>query len=154
MSSVLIESQKKISTARNLEKQLGVTFFREVKDTITGDLEAEVVQDIGMPGGSSPWYVATTTGLAVGSAYFLSRAAQQYTKSEVATQSERKHRKRRMVWNGLGGIACILALLPIPINVTSAYPAGSLSSQNQGMYAVQGQQGQQGQEGGYPQGQG
>jgi hypothetical protein len=157
MMNVLDESRNRISTAQKLERQMGVTFFREVKDTITGELEAEVVQDIGMPGGSSPWYVASTAGLAIGSVYFVSRAAQQYTKSEVATQSERSHRKRRMVRNGLAGMACLLALLPIPINVTSAYPAGSLSSQNQGLFVQQGQQGQQGQEdqqGGSPQGQG
>ena len=138
--SALIESQNKISTARKLERQLGVTFYREVKDTITGELEAEVVQDIGMPGGSSPWYVASTTGLAIGSAYFLSRAAQQYTKSEVATASERKHRKRRMVWNGLGGMVCLLALLPIPVNVTSAFPS-SVAGSSSGLMTQQQSQG-------------
>ena len=127
MSHCWIEGQKRINEAKKIQRDLGLTFFRERKDVVTGELEAEVVADIGMPGGSSGWNVFSTAALMGTGAWLITQSSHQYTKSETATAVERDARKRRMLGYGLAGVACFVAIFPSEVNV-SRYMSGSEST--------------------------
>ena len=118
-----MDAYQKIREAKKLERQLGLTIYEQVKNTVTGNEVLKPLTTIGLPaaGAGVDTQSAVSTMLLVGTAiYGASVAAEAFTLSEL---TENKTLKGNRKVRGLFGmsLALISAGVIAPLAIDKAY---------------------------------
>ena len=103
-----MDAYQKIREAKKLERQLGLTIYEQVKNTVTGNEVLRPLTTIGLPaaGAGVGTQSAVSTMLLVGTAiYGASVAAEAFTLSEI---TENKTLKGNRKFKGLLGMSLAL----------------------------------------------
>lgn len=124
----LRHAKEKIRQAKRTERKMGTTFYKVVTDTNTGDRKIVPVYQHGMPASFAgpfnlPDTIAVLTGIASTAALFYSGI--QMHKSKIGNEKINKDQRKNSVILGMAGLAGMVSLMPMGINVTGSSSGGS-----------------------------